>query len=61
MLERCLKMLQNSIAYFQELCLSFVQFNVSYCGVLVLEAELMMICYFQPLGGAFLRIAFQKL
>jgi hypothetical protein len=27
--ERCLKMLQNSIAYFQELRLSFVRFDVS--------------------------------
>jgi hypothetical protein len=35
-------MLQNSIAYFQELRLSFVQFNVSYCGVPLPEAELMI-------------------
>jgi hypothetical protein len=44
MLERYLKMPQNSIAYFQELRLSSARID-----------------YFQQLGGAFVRIIFQKL
>jgi hypothetical protein len=65
MLERCLKMLQNSIACFQVLSLSFERFNVS---VLLWSAlasseidDWVLICYFQPLGGVFLRVSFQKL
>jgi hypothetical protein len=33
MLEKCLKILQNRIACFQGLHLSFTQFIVSYCGI----------------------------
>jgi hypothetical protein len=35
-------MLQNGIAYFQELRLSLVRFDVSYCRVPLPEAELMI-------------------
>jgi hypothetical protein len=58
-------MLLNSIAYFQDLHLSFVRFNVS--GLLWSATaisrtdDLVLISYFQPLGGVFLRGAFQKL
>jgi hypothetical protein len=58
-LERCLKMLQISIACFQELHLSFIRFDVS---VLLWSASVwswtddwVLIHYFQPLGGSFLR------
>jgi hypothetical protein len=58
-------MLQNSTAYFQELRLSFVRFDVS---VLLWSAsgwsridDWVLICCFQPLEGAFLRVAYQKL
>jgi hypothetical protein len=60
MLERCLKMVQNSVTCFQELHLSFVRFDVS---VLMWSAfalfrtnEWVLICYFQPLAGAILRV-----
>jgi hypothetical protein len=55
-------MQQNSIAYFQALRLSFSQFDLS---VLLWSAsawsqtdDWVLICYFQPFGGAFLRVAF---
>jgi hypothetical protein len=57
-------MLQKSISCFQELRLSFIKFDVS---VLLCSAFAwswtdvwVLICYFQPFGGAFLR-ALQKL
>jgi hypothetical protein len=40
--ERCKKILQNSIARFWEFHLSLVQFELSYCGVHLPEAELML-------------------
>jgi hypothetical protein len=62
--ERCLKMLQNIIACYQELRLSFAWFDVP---VLLWSASVwsrtddwVLICYFQPLGGAFLRVDFEK-
>jgi hypothetical protein len=51
-------MLQNSIACFQELHLPLLLFGVS---VLFCRNDgWVLICYFKPLGGAFLRGAFQN-
>jgi hypothetical protein len=57
-------MLHNFIACFQELRFSFVRFDAS--GLLWSDSacsrtdDWVLICYFQPLGGAFLRVSSQK-
>jgi hypothetical protein len=52
-------MLKNSIACFQEFRLSFVQFNVSYCGVPLPEAGIKLL--FSTIGRSLFKVAFQEL